>query len=75
VSRHIPVPLSDAVGREPHGWTRTVALTTSFGAWTDRDLDGETYVDTLRNGTGRRFALASVSPFERIPVTDLYSDA
>jgi hypothetical protein len=26
----------------------------SFGAWSDRDFDGEAYVDSLRRGLGRR---------------------
>lgn len=30
------------------------ALESSFGAWQGRDLDGETYVETIRPGLARR---------------------
>ncbi len=32
------------------------ALAASFGAWQDRDFDGEAYVDDLRRGMARRLA-------------------
>lgn len=35
---------------------RLRALDDSFGAWTDRDFDGASYVDTLRRGMARRLA-------------------
>jgi len=38
-----------------HGAKRTTALAESFGAWTDRDFDGEQYVERLRRpGLGAR---------------------
>ncbi len=30
------------------------ALDASFGAWSDREFDGESYVDSMRPGMGRR---------------------
>jgi len=35
------------------GDTLIEALQNSCGAWTDRDFDGEEYVDRLRRGPGR----------------------
>ena len=32
------------------------ALDASFGAWTERDFDGETYVEDIRRGMARRLA-------------------
>jgi Ribbon-helix-helix domain len=32
------------------------ALAASFGAWQDRDFNGEAYVDDLRRGMARRLA-------------------
>jgi hypothetical protein len=32
------------------------ALDQSFGAWTQRDVDGEAYVEQLRRGMARRLA-------------------
>jgi hypothetical protein len=32
------------------------ALESSFGAWSDREFDGESYVESLRRGMGRRLA-------------------
>jgi hypothetical protein len=31
-------------------------LSASFGSWTDRDFDGEAYVEQLRRGMGQRLA-------------------
>ena len=38
----------------PQGAEEGLAM--SFGAWTDRDLDGEAYVEQLRRGMARRLA-------------------
>ncbi len=35
----------------------TKALEESFGAWADRDFDGEAYVEKIRPGLGRRMGL------------------
>jgi hypothetical protein len=32
------------------------AINEGFGAWKDRDFDGESYVESLRCGAGRRVA-------------------
>lgn len=32
------------------------ALERSFGAWSDRDIDGATYVQAIRRGLGKRLA-------------------
>lgn len=38
-----------------HGTERTAALGEGFGAWADRDFDGEQYVERLRRpGVGAR---------------------
>ena len=40
-------------GEAPSGDLKE-ALAESFGAWKDRDFDGEQYVDCLRRGVARR---------------------
>lgn len=35
---------------------RRAAFEASFGAWSDRGIDGATYVDQLRRGMARRVA-------------------
>ena len=60
-SERTGIDVSDLVGRAidrayrppPTGNLRE-ALEQSFGSWKDRDFDGETYVERLRNGASGR---------------------
>jgi hypothetical protein len=60
-SRERGVPLAELIRRAIDGaygetaGPSEAALVESFGAWTDRDFDGATYVERLRRpGLGRR---------------------
>lgn len=55
IERAYDQPLTDAA-REALLEDRLEALERSFGAWSDRDFDGEEYVERLRRGMTHRLA-------------------
>ena len=46
--------LNAVYGSRDGGWGTADILAESFGAWRDRQLDGEAYVNALRRGMARR---------------------
>lgn len=48
--------VEEAYGREQEARELRDALRDAAGAWADRALDGEAYVEGLRRGLGRRLA-------------------